>query len=194
MTPLQLHFLRHGATEPNLAGLRCGGDLDVPLTDVGRRQAAQAALRIQELRLGVGVIVTSRLVRTRETAQIVSRVLHGVEVIVEPGFAERRLGQWNLRPVAETQAALAQGVTPPGGESNLEFVQRVHAALEALAPRLTQQPLLVGSRGIARVLRELVNQGEPGGRQDVGNGQLAHFDLSRFAARHASRLLETTQA
>ena len=120
MTSLHLNFLRHGATEPNLAGLRCGGDLDSPLTDLGRRQAAQAALRIQELRLGVGVVVASRLARTRETAQIVSRVLHGVEVVIEPGFAERRLGQWNLRPIAETQAALAQGDTPPGGESNQE--------------------------------------------------------------------------
>ena len=186
MTSLHLKFLRHGATEPNLAGLRCGGDLDSPLTDLGRRQAAQAALRIQELRLGVGVIVASRLARTRETAQIVSRVLHGVEVIIEPGFAERRLGQWNLRPIAETQAALAQGDTPPGGESNQEFVERIHAALEALLPRLTERPLLVGSRGIARVLRELAGLGESSGLQEVGNGQLAHFDLAQFAARHAS--------
>jgi 2,3-bisphosphoglycerate-dependent phosphoglycerate mutase len=185
MTPLHLNFMRHGATEPNLAGLRCGGDLDAPLTDLGRRQAAQAALRIHELRIPVGVIVTSRLARTHETAQIVSRVLHGVEVIIEPGFAERRLGQWNLKSIAETQAALAQGVTPPGGESNQEFVARIHAALEALLPRLAQRPLLVGSRGIARVLHELAGQGRPGIRHEVGNGQLAHFDLTNFAARQA---------
>ncbi len=193
MTSFHLNFMRHGATEPNLAGLRCGGDLDAPLTDLGRRQAAEAALRIRELRIPVGAIVTSGLARTRETAQIVSRLLHGVEVIIEPGFAERRLGQWNLKPIAETQAALAQGVTPPGGESNQEFVARVHAALEALLPRLAQQPLLVGSRGIARVLRELTHQGETGGRQEVGNGQLAHFDLTDFAARHASVSFDMSQ-
>ena len=30
-------FVRHGSTAPNLAGLRCGGDLDSPLTELGLR-------------------------------------------------------------------------------------------------------------------------------------------------------------
>jgi len=37
-----LHFVRHGATAANLVGLRCGGDIDLPLTDTGRRQALSA--------------------------------------------------------------------------------------------------------------------------------------------------------
>ena len=37
---LRNHF---GATQPNLAGVRCGGDLDVPLTEVGCQQIAMAA-------------------------------------------------------------------------------------------------------------------------------------------------------
>lgn len=183
MSSLHLTFLRHGATEPNLQGLRCGGDLDAPLTELGRLQATQAALRIRELRISVGVIVTSRLVRTRETAQIVSRILHGVEVATEPAFAERRLGAWNLQPVAETEEALSQGLTPPGGESNREFIERVSAALQAWLPRLSEQPLLVGSKGVARVLRELVGRDQL--RQPLANGALAHFDLSAFALRCA---------
>lgn len=180
MPVMHLNFMRHGATAPNLQGLRCGGDLDVPLTDLGRRQAVETALRIRELRLPVGVIVTSRLARTRETAQIVSRLLQGVEVVIEPAFAERRLGQWNLLPIAETAEALAQGLTPPGGESNREFVDRVGAAVQAWLPRLSEQPLLVGSKGIARVLRELAGR-DATLRQDLSNGQLAHFDLATFA-------------
>jgi 2,3-bisphosphoglycerate-dependent phosphoglycerate mutase len=185
MSTMHLTLLRHGATAPNLQGLRCGGDLDAPLTELGRHQASEAALRILELRLEVGVILTSRMQRTRETAQIVSRLLHGVPIVIEPAFAERRLGQWNLRPIAENEAELMHGVTPPGGESNLEFVARVSAAVEALLPRLAERPLLVGSKGIGRVLRELAESG-PQRRQSLGNGQLAHFDLTAFAARHAT--------
>jgi 2,3-bisphosphoglycerate-dependent phosphoglycerate mutase len=175
-----LIFVRHGATEANLAGLRCGGDLDVALTEFGRRQAAEAALRIRELRMPVGLIVTSGLQRTRESAAIISRLLKGVEVVVEPAFAERRLGEWNLRPVAETQAALVQGVTPPGGESNADFLARIRDAMDALLPRLDDLPLLVGSKGVARAMGELLGLNS---RQDLSNGQLAHFDLAAFAAR-----------
>ncbi len=183
MAMLHLTLLRHGATLPNQQGLRCGGDLDVPLTDEGRRQSTQAALRIRELRLPVRFIITSRLSRTHETAQIVSRVLQGVEVAVEPAFAERRLGAWNLRPIADTEAALAQGQTPPGGESVHEFTERVSAALDAWLPRLHEPALLVASKGIARILRELTG-GAP--RQALGNGQLAHFDLTPLLLRRAA--------
>jgi probable phosphoglycerate mutase len=175
-----LLFVRHGATEANLAGVRCGGDLDVPLTDFGRRQAAEAGLKIRELRIPVGFIVTSSLQRTRESAAIMSRLLNGVDVVIEPAFAERRLGEWNLRPVAETQAELEQGVTPPGGESNQQFLERIRAAMESLLPRLGEQPLLVGSKGVARAMSELLGGGPS---QDVSNGQLAHFNLAQFAAR-----------
>ena len=184
MASMHLTFLRHGATGPNLQGLRCGGDLDAPLTELGRLQATQAALRILELRISVGVIVTSRLARTRETAQIVSRILHGVEIAIEPAFAERRLGAWNLRSVAETEDALRQGVTPPGGEANQKFVERIGAALQAWLPRLPEQPLLVGSKGVARVLRELSGSERP--PRPLANGALAHFDLTAYALRCAA--------
>lgn len=41
----QLLFVRHGATAPNEAELRCGGDLDVPLSELGRAQAREAGDR-----------------------------------------------------------------------------------------------------------------------------------------------------
>jgi 2,3-bisphosphoglycerate-dependent phosphoglycerate mutase len=177
-----LHFMRHGATEPNLAGLRCGGDLDVPLTDLGRRQAAQAGRRLRELGKAVGVIVTSDLQRTRETACIVAAALEGVEVVIAPGFAERHLGDWNLRPITDTEAELARGVTPPGGEPNEQFIARIAEAVETLLPH--RRPLLVASKGVARALGELLGQPV---RQGLANGELAHFDLAAFAHRSNPR-------
>jgi 2,3-bisphosphoglycerate-dependent phosphoglycerate mutase len=176
-----LVFVRHGATAPNLAGLRCGGDLDVPLTEAGRLQAAEAAQKILALNAPVGVIVCSNLLRTRETAAIISRALHGVEVLIEPAFAERSLGGWNMRSIAETEAELAAGVTPPGGESNAQFLQRVCGAVQTLVPLLDRQPLLVGSKGVARALTELLGLK---GRHGQANGEVAQFDLAEFSPRN----------
>jgi len=99
-----LRFVRHGATAANLLGLRCGGDLDLELADCGRSQAEEAAQRIAGLCPPVGIIVTSDLKRTRETAQIIARALGKPAIVVEPEFAERSLGEWNLHPIDETQS------------------------------------------------------------------------------------------
>jgi probable phosphoglycerate mutase len=176
----RLLFLRHGATALNAAGLRCGGDIDLPLTSLGQRQAQAAARELAQRRACVGVIVVSALQRTRQTADIIARHLRGLEIVVEPGFNERRLGAWNRRPIDETRAELAAGVTPPGGESNAEFMLRIrNAAAATLAPLLSRQPLLVGSNGVARILGELAGAGA---RAPLGNGTIVEFDLSAFAA------------
>lgn len=172
----RLILARHGATEPNLAGLRCGGDLDVPLTERGRHQAAETAKRIVDLDWHVGVIIASHLQRTRESAAIISDLLGGVDVIIEPAFAERRLGAWNRRPVADTEAALVAGETPPGGESNAVFVNRIaQAARSLLLPRISQSPLLVGSKGVARAFRELLGMSRAAA---FANGELLQLDLA----------------
>jgi 2,3-bisphosphoglycerate-dependent phosphoglycerate mutase len=182
-TPCQaLRFVRHGATALNLAGLRCGGDLDVPLMPVGRAQALQAALAIAALRPAVGVIVTSHLQRTRETAEIIARHLNegvggvqgDVRVVVLPLFAERHLGAWNCLSIAQTQARLWAGNTPPAGESNDVFEARVAQALRSLAPWWAQRPLLVSSQGVARVLGQLA--GWPAGTR-LNNAQVVEFKL-----------------
>lgn len=177
-SPHLLRFVRHGATAVNLAGLRCGGDIDPPLADAGRQQAAQAARQLaMQVPVGQrpGLIVTSALLRTRQTATILAAALGGVPVSVLPGWAERRLGDWNLQPVAAHQAALLAGATPPGGESDAAFTQRIGQALDALLPLLHRRPLLVGSKGVARVLGQWC--GLPG-RLALDNGALWHFDLS----------------
>ena len=191
-TSHKLLFLRHGATALNAAGLRCGGDIDLPLAEIGHRQAAQAARDLVQHRVEVGVIVVSALQRTRQTADILARHLRGVDIVVEAAFDERRLGAWNRLPIADTQADLAAGITPPGGESNADFTRRVRdGAVNALLPLLLRaQPgrvLLVGSKGVARVLGELAGAAQ---RAPLGNAELAEFDLSPLARSARPRAAE----
>ena len=174
----RLLLVRHGATEPNLAGVRCGGDLDVPLTATGRAQARAVAQRLADA--GIGVVVTSDLQRTRETATIIAAALGGLEVVVEPGFAERRLGTWNLLPVASTEHWIRERRTPPGGESDAAFIARIGDALPHVLPWLPRRPLLVASKGVARALGELLHQV---GGAGLANGDVAQFDLAPFLQR-----------
>ena len=179
-----IRFVRHGATAANVLGLRCGGDLDLHLTAAGREQAVGAAVRILEHERPVRLIVTSDLRRTRETAEIIARVLGGAAIVVEPDFAERSMGEWNLRSVDGTQAWLEQGLTPPGGEPDTTFSERVARAVRRIIPGLSEWTLFVGSKGVARVLGELA---QTPARTDLENAALAEFDFTNLTLATARR-------
>lgn len=148
-----LFFIRHGQTAANRDGVRSGGESDTRLTELGREQARMAGLALRRLGVTPGVILVSPLSRTIETAEILNSGL-GLEIHVNPGLIERRLGDWNGRSVEATQPSLAAGETPPGGESDAAFRSRVLDAFRGLASLYAQWPLIVSSRGVARILME----------------------------------------
>lgn len=177
--PFTLYFVRHGVTEPNFRGYRCGGDLDLPLMDIGCDQAYLLAKQIERMNLRIGVIVAGSLIRTRQTASIISGVLGNVPIEIDPLLNERRLGEWNNRPIADTEELLAARATPPGGESEDDFRRRVGAALENLRPHVDRRPLIVSSKGVGRVLNMILG-GQ--GRMQVGNGEIVEFVVGPSAA------------
>jgi len=167
-----LYFVRHGATEPNTLGLRCGGDLDLPMTELGREQARMTAERIRALKIDIGLIVCSPLKRTRLHADIVSRMLGGVPIIIDPLLAERHMGEWNLRSVPITEKLLVRGMAPPGGETEQAFVARVSGAFDRLPALLPLNPLVVSSKAVARVLNLRLGGS---GRLTLENGEMVQF-------------------
>ena len=183
--PFTLYFVRHGVTEPNFRGYRCGGDLDIPLMDIGCDQAYLLAKQIERMNLRVGMIIAGSLIRTRQTASIMSGVLGNLPIEVEPLVNERRLGQWNNRPIAETEDLLAAKVTPPGGESEGEFTARIELALDRIRPHLEKRPLLVSSKGVGRILNQILGGT---GRMNVANGEIVEFTVFQNAASGAHRL------
>ena len=146
-------FIRHGQTVANRDGVRSGAENDTHLTELGREQARRAGLALDRLGVRPGLILPSPLSRTIETAELLNARL-GLEMRIEPGLIERRLGAWNGRSVEETQPLLVAGRTPPGGESSAKFAARVLNAFRGLAPLYVRWPLIVSSRGVARVLME----------------------------------------
>ena len=150
------YFMRHGQTTANAREVSSGGDRDPGLTEFGCEQAKAAAQLLLEREIKPGLIVASPLLRTTHTANLIGEQLN-LPLRHFSSFLERRLGIWNGQRAEITNALLAAGKTPPGGESKSDFEQRITDAFLSLVPLCTQWPLLVSSRGVARVLLEKVN-------------------------------------
>ena len=189
--PFTIYFVRHGITEPNFRGFRCGGDLDLPMMDIGCDQAYLLAKQIEKMHLRIGVIIAGSLIRTRQTAAIISGVLGTVPVELDPLLNERRLGQWNNRPISETEDMLKRGVAPPGGESEEQFAARIKLAFNNLRPHLDRRPLIVSSKGVGRVMNTLLGGTE---RMTVGNGEIVEFAVTPQAGRAELRVARPHQA
>lgn len=165
------HFVRHGQTSDNLLGVRCGGDRDVPLTARGHADAEAAAERFAQTGRPCGLVIAGPLQRTKSTAAPFAAALR-VPVVTRAWLRERTLGAWNGLPIAETRAWIAEGRTPPGGEAEEDFAARVLAGVAELGRVLDDWPLLVGSKGIARVLMHRL-AGRPG--VELGNCAVVRF-------------------
>jgi broad specificity phosphatase PhoE len=84
-------LMRHGETEWNKQG-RVMGRNPVELTEHGRAQVAATARFAESIK--PDLIVTSPLVRARQSAEILAAALGGIEIIEEPAIAEVLYGRW----------------------------------------------------------------------------------------------------
>jgi len=143
-------LLRHGQT-PLSVQKRYAGRSDVALTETGVGQAAAAAKRLASA--GIGVIVTSPLLRAARTAQEVAEVT-GAPVVTDEGFRETDFGAWEGLTFAEVRQRWPADVTawladpavaPPGGESLVEVGARVTEALHRALAGHQQQTILIVS-------------------------------------------------
>lgn len=172
-------FVRHGETEHNRRHVRCGGDLDIPLTEKGEAQARAAAQRLREAAASgaeaIDAIIASPLIRTRRTAELIKEGIgFAAPLEFHDGLIERRLGEWNGRPIAETQPLFDAGLPPPGGETEEAFRERVATTLSDILSLGHRLPLLVASKGIGRMLGLLTRSGPAA---PAGNAEVIRFEV-----------------
>ena len=144
---------RHGRTEWNLAG-RVQGQTDVPLDEVGREQAREAAARLASLQ--PTRIVTSDLSRALETADELGR-LTGIAVETDVRLRERSFGvregltmaeAWEQFPDHMARWAAGDEAGIPGSESSAAAGERFTAALtEHLDALRADETLVVVAHG-----------------------------------------------
>ena len=85
-------FLRHAESVGNVES-RWQGQSNYPLTDKGRAQARALCERWQKEDVKFNLIITSTLVRARETAEIVTSYLDNVKIEFNPILMERHIGK-----------------------------------------------------------------------------------------------------
>ena len=131
--PTTTLLLRHGQTVLSIDE-RFSGRGDQELTELGRTQAAAAAVRLAGS--GATAVVASPLRRAQETAALTAVAL-GVDLLTEPGLAETDFGDWEGYTFSEVRAKwpreleawlASTAVAPPYGESFDDTATRVRQA------------------------------------------------------------------
>jgi broad specificity phosphatase PhoE len=139
---VKLVLWRHGQTTFN-AQRRFQGQSDVPLNEVGRFQAEQAAPYLAALR--PDAIFSSDLCRATETAETLAR-LTGLPVQLDKDLRERGGGSWEGKTATEIQELNPSAYAawaPPDGETAVSVADRASLAMERIADGLSGGSLAV---------------------------------------------------
>jgi probable phosphoglycerate mutase len=161
----RLIVARHGETEWNRAGRIQGYTADSPLSEAGRAQALALAGRLAQE--GIDLLFASDLGRTRMTAEPISRAT-GIAVVHERGLRERSYGIFEGCTFAQIEIEHPEAYermrvrdphyAAPGGESAVQFHDRILATLASIATRSAgKRAAVITHQGVLGVLYRHVN-------------------------------------
>lgn len=146
---MEIVLVRHAATDWNLQG-RCQGSTDRGLSEVGLRQAAQAAELLSGEKLHA--IYSSNLQRARQTAEVISQP-HHLPVMIEGGIHELDHGELEGLTFNEIKENYTDFLTRwrskpaeirvPGGERLADVVERAWNGLNDIVRRHREAPSLL---------------------------------------------------
>ncbi len=142
---------RHGESDSVVQGIHVNWPEPVPihLTDLGKSQAHSMAERIKKDG-GVDLIFASDLNRTKETAEIISKVV-GVEVIYDERLREYNLGVLNGHKLSEFHESFAPSKrwqeAPEGGETYMQLQNRMMDFVSEVNAKHNGKRILVITHG-----------------------------------------------
>jgi broad specificity phosphatase PhoE len=141
-------LVRHGQTDANRAG-RLLGRADPPLNERGRHQADSLAT-VLEHEPAPRLVLTSPLLRTRETAERISAAT-GTPVRIDERLIELDYGEWDERLLRDIPADVGTrwradpSFAAPGGESLVDLRSRITPCAEELMELATDGVIIVVS-------------------------------------------------
>jgi phosphoserine phosphatase len=154
--PRTLYLVRHAATDFEGKWI---GSTDAPLSDAGRRQAAEVARTLSHV--NADMLFASDLLRARETAIAIGQQA-GLTPKLIPGFRECDFGVWEgltwdeirMRFPSESRAYLNDwlNAVPSGAESVAAMRDRVLTAWREIVHADWTRAILVGHAGSNRIL------------------------------------------
>ena len=175
-----IYYIRHGETDWNAEG-RLQGTLDIPLNELGRRQAVSAGTVLAGLLTRDGhdpasiPFVASPLGRARLTMELVRGALRlpPLDYAIDARLREIGYGQWEGSTLPEARAADPElfarrvaakwTVAAPGGERYLDVERRMSAWYAELAT----DTVTVAHGGTARALMVLLGIETPESAADL---------------------------
>lgn len=148
-------LIRHGETEWNSLG-KIQGRTDIPLNDNGIRQAEQCRDYLKSL--DWDLIITSPLLRAKETAAIINQAVN-LPMIVMEEFMERSFGDAEGKTKEERQL-LYPNMEYPNEESKDVLEERLRVGLAYILQTYPQKRILLVAHGavIHTILRILSNE------------------------------------
>lgn len=158
-----IYVVRHGETEWNAIN-KVLGRTDIPLNANGMNQARELARSMNDLK--IDVFLCSPLLRTRQTADIISSEI-GVQYKIDNRLIEQEFGEFEGVDRSDPKYQKAKReyfVRYPGGESYFDMAARVFPLLKELAGT---NALLVTHGGICRIIRSYF--------EDMGNEEFVQF-------------------
>ena len=148
-------LVRHGESKANLEN-RFAGQIDIPLTETGIKQAECTADFLKSEK--IDAFYSSQLSRANQTACIIASP-HKKSVTKLAGLNEINGGAWENKLYPEIKSAFPEnykmwntniGRTQCNGGENVEQVQqRVFACIEELAKNHPNQTVFIGFHGMA---------------------------------------------
>ena len=194
-----IYYIRHGETEWNAEG-RLQGAQDIPLNDLGRKQAVSAGsilahLLARDRRSEQSLsFVASPLGRARSTMELVRGVLRlpPFDYSIDDRLREIGYGRWEGSTLAQMQASDPElfarrqadkwTVAPPGGESYASVQIRVRDWYD----RLSMDTVAVAHGGTARALMVALGIETPASAADLAIEQGAVYVFGESGLRKYS--------
>ena len=170
-----LYFIRHGESESNKT--RCfAGQLDVPLTEIGFRQAERVVDFFKDIPLSA--VYSSDLCRAMDTVRPTAAA-KGLDVIPREDLREVFAGEWEGMPFEDLPRRYPEDFRVwqenigearcTGGESLAEAAQRAEAAARRIAKAHPNGAVAVATHGgILRALISLWTTGGTAAMQQLG--------------------------
>lgn len=161
-----LYFIRHGETDDNRNNLWMGRK-DLPLNQTGIHQAKAAAKKIATL--PIELIITSPLIRARQTAELIAQQHPGAPAVrIADWLTERDFGPYEgMKKTSTNRIAMNASASVESMESLTKRIAALNNVLES-----HEHLLIVSHSGVYRCLIESLGYQSSSKQNSLKNAEL----------------------
>lgn len=153
---LNIYIARHGQNEDNAEGI-LNGHRDLPLTEIGIKQAHELADGIQKEGLSFDVVYSSPLSRAHKTAEIVCDTLKMSKPSIFSSLIERDFGVMTGKQVSDIEKLCTPDIvktdkityflSPEGAETFPDLLERAEHVLKEIRAKHSDGSILLVTHG-----------------------------------------------